>query len=64
MKRDNGPWYWLTIISPFLGALGSRSAGDEARDDSDRALRDLLPLALLLVLMFVVIAVFKLTGVF
>jgi hypothetical protein len=62
MKRDNGPWYWLTVISPFLGALGSRGAGDEARTDSDRALRDLLPLWLLLITMFAVIFIFKLAG--
>jgi hypothetical protein len=47
-SNGRGPWYWLTVISPLLGSLGARGAGREAQDESDAALRDLLPIFLVI----------------
>jgi hypothetical protein len=46
--NGHGPWYWLTVISPLLGSLGARGAGRGAQDESDAALRDLLPVFLII----------------
>jgi hypothetical protein len=62
VKQRKGSWYWLTVLSPFLGDVGSRGAGDRAREESDQALRDLLQLFLALPALLLALFIFKLFG--